>query len=93
MSAFRAELVDEAGGQRRIGEDGRPDLHRHGADGEVVEHVGELRHAPDRHDRNADDLADLVHDPQRDRLDRGPGEPAIRVAEERPRARRPDGDS
>ena len=91
-AALVGELVDEADRQRRVGEDRRPDLDGDRADGEEVEHVGELRHAADRDDRDVDDLADLVHDPQRDRLDRRAGQAAVDVAEQRLRPRRRDGD-
>ena len=65
-----------------------PDLDGDRADREEVEHVGELGHAADRDDRDRHRLGRLVHDPQRDRLDRRPAQPAVDVAEQRPAAGR-----
>ena len=88
-----ALLSDEANRQDGVGEDRRPDLDGHGADRQEVEHVGQLRHAADRDHRDVDDLADLVDDPERDRLDRRAAQPAIHVPEQRTLTRRRDGDA
>ncbi len=64
----------------------------HRPDGQEVEHVAELRDAADRDDRDVHDLGDLVDDPQRDRLDGRPRQPAVDVAEQRTGPIRPDGD-
>ncbi len=71
-TAFRRQLVDQAHGERRIGEDRGADLDGDRPDREEVEDVVESRHATDGDDRDADRLGRLVDDAQGDRLDRRP---------------------
>ena len=53
----------------------------------------EVRDATDRDDRDLHRLGRLEDDPQRDRLDRRPGQAAVRIAEQRSLPTRPDGDA